>query len=227
MKGRTTKLLGIACGAVCAACVALYLAAVQGEADRARSEAIERYGGDQVEACVATRDIAPGETVDAEAVEMRVWVADLLPVGAATSLDEVVGMRASSSILAGEVVSTRRFGEGSALVDVPEGLTAVSVPAQDVQAVGGAIAPGSLVDVYATGGTSTDLIGERVLVLATSSQTASEEAGGPVAWVTLAVEPRAVQELVAAAQATELYFALPGADGASSAGGGNKEEDHA
>ena len=44
-----------------------------------RADALARYGGDQVEVCVAKRDIAAGETVDSGAIETRLWVADLLP----------------------------------------------------------------------------------------------------------------------------------------------------
>ena len=40
---------------------------VRGEAERARADALARYGGDQVEVCVAKRDIAAGETVDSGA----------------------------------------------------------------------------------------------------------------------------------------------------------------
>ena len=214
MKGRKAQAASIACGVVCALAVFAYTASVHGEAERARAEALARYGGDQVEVCVAARDIAPGETIDASSVEVRMWLADLLPPDAATSPDDVVGARPTSSILEGEVVSFRRFGEETSLVDVPEGLVAVSVPAQDVQAVGGAIAPGSLVDVYATGATSTSLIGEGVLVLATSASASADDIGGSVTWATLAVVPEAVQELVSAAQSMELYFALPSDGGA-------------
>lgn len=225
MNGRRTKAIGIACGVVCAACVALFLASVQGEAEQARAEVLERYGGDQIEVCVAARDIAPGETIDASAVETKTWVSDLLPEGAVTSVSDVVGKQTTSSILAGEVVSTRRFGERSALIDVPAGYTAVSVPAQEVQAVGGAVTPGAYVDVYATGGTSTDLIGDDVLVLATSASTSSDEASGSVKWITLAVEPESVQEFVSAAQTTNLYFALPGES--RSAAGREEGDGHA
>lgn len=209
MKGRKAQIASILCGIACAVCVLVYLVSVRGEADRARADALARYGGEQVEACVATRDIAPGEAVDAGAIERRLWVTGLLPPEAVTAPEDVIGKQASSSILEGEVITTRRFEAEAALVDVPQGMTAVSVPAENVQAVGGAIAPGALIDVYATGNLSTTLIGRSVLVLATSASTSSEIGGGNVTWITLAVEPSAVQELVAAAQSMELYFALP------------------
>ena len=158
MKRSRTTIIGIACGLACAACVFAYAQGVRGEADAARAEALARYGGEQLEVCVAKRDIAAGESVDASAVETRLWVADLLPAEAFRSSDDVVGKKASSTILAGEVLSERRFRDAGSRLDVPEGLTALSVPAKDVQAVGGAVAAGSRVDVYATGGTSTDVL---------------------------------------------------------------------
>ena len=82
MRRRKTMVAGIACGVLCAACVLAYLTSVRGEADAARAEALARYGGEQVEVCVARRDVAAGEKVDAAAVETRLWVADLLPADA-------------------------------------------------------------------------------------------------------------------------------------------------
>ena len=173
-----------------------------------RRAPLARYGGEQLEVCVAKRDIAAGETVDAGAVQTRMWVADLLPAEAFRSADDVVGKKASSTILAGEVLSGQRFRDAGNRLDVPEGLTALSVPAKDVQAVGGAIAAGSQVDIYATGGTSTDVLASGVLVLATSAGS-RESSDAKVSWITVAVKAESVQEIVAAAQKTELYFTLP------------------
>ncbi len=213
---------GAVCGVVCAVCVVAYLQGVRGEAEAARAEALARYGGEQLEVCVAKRDIAPGETVDAGLIETRLWVADLLPAQAVSSADEVLGKSASSAILADEVLSMRRFQDASTQVEPPEGLVAVSVPAKDVQAVGGAVAAGSRVDMYATGGTSTDLLASDVLVLATSTSSGETSSDAKVSWITLAVEPERVQEVVAAAQGTDLYFSLPG-EGAAHAPSANDE----
>ena len=166
---------------------------------------------------MAKCDIAAGETVDAASIETRLWVADLLPADAVRSIDDAVGKKASSAIVAGEVLSERRFGGEDDALDVPEGLTAVSVPAKDVQAVGGADVAGSRVDMYATGGTSTDVIARSVLVLATSAGSSTSDAS--VTWITVAVAAELVQEIVAAAQKTELYFTLPGDGPAEGTGG--------
>ena len=141
-------------------------------------------------------------------------MADLLPAEAVRQASEVVGSKASSVMLAGEVLSKRRFQAEGSQIDVPDGQVALSVPAKDVQAVGGAIGPGSLVDVYATGGSDTQALARGVRVLATSvadgESTGSSSA--KVSWVTVAVDADRAEEMVSAAQRTELYFTLPGAN---------------
>lgn len=209
MRRKKTTAVGIACGILCAACVFVYLQSVRGEAEAARAEALVRYGGEQIEVCVARRDISAGEKVEAGAIETKLWVADLLPVNAARSTEEVVGRTATSPVLSGEVVSLSRFGEVSRAIDVPEGYAALSVSAKTVQAVGGAVAPGTRVDVYASGDTTTAAIARDILVLATSASGSNEKASSDVAWVTVALDPDVVQEFIAASQKTELYFALP------------------
>lgn len=205
---RKTTMAGLACGLCCSLCVGLYLAEVRGEVDEARADALARYGDEQIEVCVATRDLAPGEVVDGSAVATKLWVADLLPDGAVTEPGRIVGQRLGSSVIKGEVLSTRRTEAQESDLSVPAGLAAVSVPAQAVQAVGGSVEPGMAVDVYATGPVSTTKLVEGALVLASS---ASGEGSAANAWVTLAVAPERVQEIVAAAQNLELYFALPAA----------------
>ena len=212
-KGRSMA-VGLACAAACALCVGAFMAQVGEQAERARAEALDRYGGDQLEVCVARRDIASGEVVDEGAVETRLWVADLLPEGAITARADVVGKQASAAILKGEALTSRRFGSAAApSLDVPAGLVAVSVPAREVQAVGGALQAGMRADVYATGAQATELLVPRALVLATSTDSSGLLAAGAVEWVTLAVAPSAAQELVAAAQGLDIYFVLPADSG--------------
>lgn len=212
MRRMKSWIIGIACGVLCAACVLLYLQDAGAQVDAARAEALDRFGGDQVEVCVAKRDIAAGEIVDAGSFEKRMWVVALLPDDPLTQDDDVLGKQVTSTVLKGEVLTSRRFEEASSAVDVPGELTAVSVPARDVQTVGGALRPGMLVDVYATGSSSTTFIAHSVLVLATNASSHSKTGNDSVSWVTLALDPVNVQEVVAVAQTSELYFTLPGDD---------------
>lgn len=216
MNQRKTTIAAIACGVACAVCVIGFMASVQGQADEARAETLARYGGEQVEVCVATRDIAAGERVDAGAVQMKLWVADLLPDDPVRLTAEVVGKTATSSIVKGEVITARRFATSSQSLEVPQGKVAISVPAKEVQAVGGSLLPGMKVDVYAVGDTATALVAEGISILATSAAKDSSSLSG-LAWVTLAADPSKVQELIAASSKSSIYFTLPGEPLASSA----------
>lgn len=210
MKQRQMTMLAIACGVLGAACVAAFMWAMQSEAEAARAEVLARYGGEQVEVCVATRDVAAGERLDAAALETRLWVADLLPDEAVSDMAEIVGQTATSSILKGEAVSRKRFREVQGTLDVPAGQEAVSVPAKAVQAVGGAIRPGMSVDVYSLGSSGAALLARNVIVLATSMGDTGYLASADSGWVTLAVDPERVEELIAASGKSSLHFVLPG-----------------
>lgn len=209
VKSKRTLLLGLTCGIVCAVSVFLYTGTVKAEASADREEMLARYGGEQIEACVATRDIAAGETVSASNVSQKTWITQLLPEEAVLLSDDAIGKKATSSISKGEVVTAKRFASEDQSIDVPEGLSALSVPAKDVQAIGGSVHAGMKVDVYATGASATEVLAREVLVLATSTGE-STNSSTAFSWITLALKNESVQELIAASQKTELYFVLPG-----------------
>ena len=211
MKQKHMTAIAIACGLICAACIALFMWNVQGEADAARAEALARYGGEQVEALVATRDVVAGERLDLSAVETKLWVADLLPENAVRSTADAVGKTATSTIFKGEVITAGRFESDRESIDVPAGKQAVSVPAKAVQAVGGAIRAGMSIDIYSSGDSTTSEIARNVNVLDTSVGNSGTLTSSDNGWITIAVEPEKVQELIAASNKTTLYFTLPGA----------------
>lgn len=206
----TTKMavLGLLSGVLCAVAVFMFTGEVQAQADSERAAALERFGGEQVEACVATADIAAGETVSSANVTTKVWVADLLPADPVSYAD-ALGRQVTSPVVAGEVLCEKRFDENVAQIDVPDGLTAVSLPAEDVNAVGGAVERGMKVDVYLANGETAEPLAEDVLVLSTSSGNASGS-GKQISWITVAVAADRVQEFVSAADRGGLYFTIPG-----------------
>ena len=214
---KKTTLAGLTCGLCCSLCVGLYMAEVRGEVDEARAEALARYGGEKVEVCVATRDLAPGEVVDGSAVATKMWVADLLPDGAVTEPSGIVGQRLGSPVIKGEVLSVRRTEAQEADISVPQGLAAISVPARAVQAVGGSVEAGMQVDVFATGPVSTTRLVEGALVLASSASAETGSAAASNAWITLAVAPERVQEIGRRRRGAERYRGV-GAGGGGDCG---------
>ena len=218
MERKRTRIIAIVSGVVCALCVVLFMQSVQGSANAARAEVLEKYGGSQTDVWVAKRDIATGERIESSMVETKSWIADLLPDGALRSSESVSGKIASSPICAGEVLVEKRFDALGSQLDVPSGTTALSVPAKAVQAVGGSLESGMYIDVYSAGDSKTSLIAKDVLVLASSGSTSSLSTSS--SWVTIAVPDKIVQQLVAAANSSELYLALPSHDGSSGEGDG-------
>lgn len=183
---------------------------VQRQVEDAHAQTLARYGGEQVEVCVATRDIAAGERLDASTIESRLWVASLLPEDSVCDTADALGQTATTSIMKGEVIVAKRFKKNASNFDIPTGYQAVSVPVKAVQAVGGSIQSGMRVDIYATGDTTTAALASNVLVLDTSVGESESFATSGTGWITLAIEPKRVQEIVAAANKTSLYFTIPG-----------------
>lgn len=205
---RKTAILGLLSGVICALAVFMFTGEVQAQADTERAAALERFGGEQVEACVATANIAAGDTVSASNVTTKSWIADLLPEDP-VSYKDALGRQATTPIVAGEVVCAKRFDQDAERIDVPEGLTAVSLPADEVNAAGGAVEPGMKVDVYLANGETAQPLASGVLVLSTSAGAASGS-GKRISWITVAVEADRTQEFVSAANKGGLYFTIPG-----------------
>ena len=209
-KGRSL-VVGVVCGIVCVVGMVLYAHEIEMGVEQERAEVLARYGSAQVEAYVATRDIAEGSKVDSSSVERKLMPGELLPEGAVTDLSQIDALPPQACIYSGEVLLSQRFEQtDGSVLQVPDGLCAVSVPAKAVSAVGGSVRVGDKVNVYSTSAKSTDLLVANVEVLATSGSTnAKKNDGADVSWITLAAKPSEVNELIAAAGVSDLYFTLP------------------
>lgn len=212
MKRRTRLMLSALSGAAAAALFMLYASGVRVEAEQERRETIERFGGELVSVCVALRDIEPGEEIDEGNVAVEEWASSLLPADALTSLSASVGKTATSRIPRRAPLSGVYFERREDAASVPKGKVAVSVPSGAERAVGGALERGDSVDVYVTNGSVADRL-TSAEVLDTS---VLAEGGGDLAWVTLAVNPSAVRELLAATSAGAVSLVAPG-DGVDAA----------
>ena len=203
MRKRVTTALALLCGVVCACSVYAYTQEVQARAAAQRDEALARFGGDQIEVCIASRNIAPGESIDASNTITKLWLVDLLPENPVTDASSIAGMQASSLIVAGEVLCEARFQPVEDAINVPAGLQAVGVELGTAQAVGGTLSAGTIVDVYAAGSSGTSLVAAGVLVASVAEAQSGRQA------ITLALPPENVEEVIAATQSTTLYLSLP------------------
>lgn len=207
---RKQTLIAIACGLIAVLCVFAYTATINSEAAMARASAIKRYGGERVEVLVANKTIPIGSAIDQSNASMQEWLIDFLPQGnAAQSFDQLEGLVAQSEIRVNEPVLLERVGDGSSRITVPDGLAAASVASDDVLAVGGAIRAGSVVDVYVESSSGEiAVLGEHILVLETSTLESSKDK--QISWVTLAVKPSSISDLISASAKGTIHFVLPG-----------------
>ncbi len=225
MKRSVRVLLSAFAGVAAAGLALTAVSSAEREAEAARAEALAAYGGEVVTVCVATSSLEAGDELDATNVELRDWVADLLPEDACTSLDEVGGREVAERVPKGAVISETYFSRRESAVEVPEGLVAVSVPVQQEYALGGALTSGDEVDVYVAASGVVDRISEAARVI--DASTFGTDGSGDLTWVTVAVEPERVEELLAASARGTVSLTLSGlgVDGARGAGGDEAAED--
>ncbi|MCL2631551.1 MAG: Flp pilus assembly protein CpaB [Coriobacteriia bacterium] len=219
---RSRIIVSIVCGLTAAALMAFYASAVNRSASQYRAQALEGYGGEQIEVFVAVRNIAAGEQLTPANVVKRIWLVDMLPAGAATNEADVYGQTLSLPLLANEPVVLAKLGSNTERLSVPEGFCAVTIPTNDVLAVGGAITSGSVVAIYAADKDTVYLLAAEILVLETSNSTnfntdtgnlfGSGRSRPALSWVTLSVREDMVEEIIVASRTMSLYIVLPGGE---------------
>ncbi len=104
MRKRRSLAFGAACGVICAACMAAYGNQLESAVADERAEMLERFGGEQVEVRVATRDIAVGERLSDANSTSQLWLSALLPDQAVIDAGDVAGRSVTTPIFEGEVV---------------------------------------------------------------------------------------------------------------------------
>lgn len=206
VKRRTRVALSVVSGVAAVMVAMVYAANVRAEAEAAQDEILARYGGEMVEVCVAARDIEPGEIVDEGNVSVEEWVAGLLPEDAQTSLTDVIGKTATSYIPKRAVLCPQYFTERAGELEIPDGTVAVSVASDAEHSVGGSLERGDTVDVYI----SKDGVADKLCDARIVDTSALADGGGEVSWVTLAVEPSHVEELLAATTRAPVTLVVPG-----------------
>lgn len=196
---------------------------VRDEAERVRTEALERYGGEVVTLAVATQQLEPGDATSASNVAMRDWLADLAPEGAVTSMDEALGREVGVASAKGAPLTSLTFRTSSDMAEVPEGRVAVSIPVTDKLGVPRDVPQGSLLAGYVVTPEGTKLISADMVVLAAPAATAVGAAGQ----LTVAVVAPDVPAVLSASASSDLRLVMPGEgteDGEGMAGGYAPEE---
>jgi Flp pilus assembly protein CpaB len=136
---------------------------------------------------VALRDVAAGEVVSADDVELVNRPGSQRPATALTSPDAAVGRVAAGPLAAREVLTPERLVGGDLLAGQPSDRVALSVPVVDASSVG--VRPGNRVDLYATGTGRQVAIDVVVLAVHDSGETTGLGVAAPPR-LTLALAPQ-------------------------------------
>jgi len=157
-------------------------------------------GGAGVATVVMVGDVAAGDVVKADDVDVVGRPSGHRPVTALSALDEVVGRVAAGRLVAREVVTRERLVGSGLLAGQPSGHVAMSVPVLDVSTLD--VGPGSRIDLYSTG--TGQLVAGDVIVLGARD---AREAGGLGAaappQVTLALSPTEASDVARSLTALE------------------------
>jgi pilus assembly protein CpaB len=225
--GRRTVLLLVATliAAVGTSLVFLYVRGVD-------ARAAQRY--DAVQVLKAVDVIKPGETLaDAQTagkIQMgEVAKGDAL-AGASTSVGDMAGKVALTTIYPGEQIVPSKFGSpgDQQTLSIPDGKMAISVNLTDPARVAGFVNPGAQVAIFASSdagamgnaNASTQLLLPRVTVLGVgtttvvSTTTTDKDSGAqtteqlPRTLMTLAVDQKEAEKVIFAAKNSEVSFAL-------------------
>ena len=209
MGGRFRLVLAGAC-ALCGvmACLA-YAETVRSEAQRIRSDALERFGGEVAQLVVAEHPLEAGDVVTESSVSVRDWVSDLAPEGALTSLDDVVGREVSVPVAQGAPLTELNFRDAQTLAEVPTGHVAVSVPVSDKLGIARGVTRGTRVSAYEVDDRTPRLIATDVEVL---SELGLQTGIASVQQLTIAVKPDEVKAVLGASTNGPLRLVMPAED---------------
>lgn len=168
----------------------------------------QEFGGERIDVCVAVRDIAAGSKITVDDIDIKQMLKSYVPVHACKNADDLIGKLATSNVPQGAVLTEVYVQQNTDSLDVPTGYVAVSIPSTDQFAVGGALMRGDFVDVYVSSDGLTQQLITRAYVIDTS--VLSTKSNAHLDWVTIAVEPQKVNEVLTASSEGTIFLTLPG-----------------
>ncbi|MDY4522095.1 MAG: Flp pilus assembly protein CpaB [Atopobium sp.] len=197
----------VACAVLVGILFLSYAQSVKAQAQAMRSEVLSKYGGEIAQVAVATNTIEAGKVIDSSDIQMRDWVAELVPQGAITDANSIIGKTLTVPICAGAPLSEFNFREAGSGIEVPKGMVAISIPLSDKIGISAATLPGTSVAAYATNDSGTSLISANVLILASGSKQQSQSSV-----LTLAVPVADVEKILSISATGQLRLVVPAED---------------
>lgn len=113
-----------------------------------------RIPEERVQVMVAAGELAQGQTIEAEDLELKSLPPDYIPDSVLRQLDQAIGRVPRERILEGEFIREERLADPEAGVGlnaiIPRGMRAVALNIDNASSVSGFLNPGNYVDVLVT-----------------------------------------------------------------------------
>ena len=124
---KTRILISVLSALLASFCFFAYVQNVRADAEKSRAEAIQKYGGELTSILVATKQIEPGETLSSSNTQVKSWISDLIPEGAITNPESVMGRTVSSVIGVGMPVVSLHLRSVASQISIPENLVGLTI----------------------------------------------------------------------------------------------------
>jgi len=233
--------ISIAAGVIAALCAALFLWSHAQSAAQVHAEIIEQFEGGAKRVLVARERISSGTVLSRSLFEEQTWPGICLPEGTleAADFEKVEGHRSTATIVAGEALNRSRIFDKQLPLDrLAVGMTAVTLPADNIHALGGELLRGMRLTLMAATPTGRvtelathievlsantsaiqntlttfaeeDPAGSSCLTLTGAADTQnSSHSSESLHWVTLAIPNGQVEQVLTASRAGMIHLVLP------------------
>ncbi|WP_314053009.1 SAF domain-containing protein [Lancefieldella parvula] len=187
-------------------CFFAYVQSVRAEAEKSRAEAIQKYGGELTSILVATKQIEPGETLSSSNTQVKSWISDLIPEGAITNPESVMGRTVSSVIGVGMPVVSLHLRSVASQITIPENLIGLTISHGEKYGLAERLSAGTKLAAY-------EVTDSLITCIASDISVLSDDTEGTLytsSSVTLGLTPEQVPAVLSAYARGTLRFTLPG-----------------
>lgn len=206
MTKKTRILISVLSALLASFCFFAYVQSVRAEAEKSRAEAIQKYGGELTSILVATKQIEPGETLSTSNTQVKSWISDLIPEGAITNPESVMGRTVSSVIGVGMPVVSLHLRSATSQISIPENLVGLTISHGEKYGLAERLSAGTKLAAYEVTDSLITCIASDIAVLSDDTEGALYSSSS----VTLGLTPEQVPAVLSAYARGTLRFTLPG-----------------
>ena len=203
---KTRILISVLSALLASFCFFAYVQSVRAEAEKSRAEAIQKYGGELTSILVATKQIEPGETLSSSNTQLKSWISDLIPEGAITNPESVMGRTVSSVIGVGMPVVSLHLRSVASQISIPENLVGLTISHGEKYGLAERLSAGTKLAAYEVTDSIITCIASDIAVLSDDTEGTLYTSSS----VTLGLTPEQVPAVLSAYARGTLRFTLPG-----------------